>query len=133
MMAKGKIFYLDDEPELLEFVEFVLKRYKYDVIVKEKWDDKYLDELEDVDMIILDIMFPEGQPDGYEVCRRIKGIEKLGNIPIYMFSAKAFSEDKEEALENGADGFIEKPVPIDNLVKLVEKVVEEKKKNDFID
>lgn len=46
-----------------------------------------------------------------------------------MFSAKAFEEDKEDALKAGAEGFIEKPTPIDDLVTLVNNVVAERKNN----
>ncbi len=123
-MGKGRILYLDDEAELLEFVKFVLERYEYEVTVGERWREDYLNKLDDFDMIILDIMFPEGQLSGYEICKRIR--EAYKEIPIYMFSAKAFSEDKEEAQLCGADGFIEKPVPIEDLVNIVDKVVEAK-------
>ena len=128
-MSKGTVFYLDDESELLEFVKFVLERYGYKVIVGESWKDDYYSELENVDMIILDIMFPQGELIGYEICKKIKGSERLKAIPVYMFSAKAFEEDKEDALKAGAEGFIEKPTPIDDLVTLVNNVVAERKNN----
>ncbi len=128
-MSKGTVFYLDDESELLEFVKFVLERYGYKVIVGESWTDDYYSALENVDMIILDIMFPQGELNGYEICKKIKGSERLKAIPVYMFSAKAFEEDKEDALKAGAEGFIEKPTPIDDLVTLVNNVVAERKNN----
>lgn len=122
-MAKGTVFYLDDEEELLEFVKFVLERYGYRVIVGDRWDEKYFEILKDVDMIILDIMFPTEEMNGYEICKKIKAKEELKNIPVYMFSAKAFDEDKEEAIKCGAEGFIEKPTPIEDLVNLVNGVI----------
>jgi DNA-binding response OmpR family regulator len=129
-MSKGTVFYLDDEEELLEFVKFVLERYGYRVIVGERWEDGYYDILENVDMIILDIMFPADEINGYEICKKIKSRENLKNIPVYMFSAKAFDEDKEEAISSGAEGFIEKPTPIDELVNLVNRVVSERRTNE---
>lgn len=125
-MGKAKILYLDDEEDLLEFVKFVLERYGYDVIVGQKWEDKYLEELKDVDMAILDIMFPEEDIDGYGICKKIREQEEYKDLPIYMFSAKAFLEDKEEAKKAGASGFIEKPIPVEELVSLVNNVVEGK-------
>ena len=83
--------------------------------------------LESVDMIVLDIMFPANQPDGYEVCKMIRTKEELKEIPIYMFSAKTFDEDKEASKVVGANGFIEKPIPIEDLVALIDKVIKEKK------
>ncbi len=129
-MNKGRIFYLDDESELLEFVKFVLERYGYEVIVGERWNDKYLEVIKGVDMVILDIMFPAEEIDGYGICKIIKSNEELKNKPVYMFSAKAFMEDKEEAKKYGADGFIEKPIPIEQLVGLVNKVIKEYKNVD---
>ena len=93
--AKGKVFYVDDEPELLEFLKFVLEKYGYEVICRDRWTDSCIEEIKECNMVILDIMFPSGHPTGYEICRQIRNIEELKNIPIYMFSAKAFNEDKE--------------------------------------
>ncbi|NLK62257.1 MAG: response regulator transcription factor [Fusobacteria bacterium] len=122
-MKKNKILYLDDEVELLEFVKFVLEYNNYEVIVGENWDKSYFEILSDVDMIILDVMFSNGNACGYDICKIIRAKEKYSKIPIYMFSAKTFHEDKIKAQEAGANGFIEKPVEVKELLSIVESVV----------
>lgn len=125
-MSKAKIFYLDDEPELLDFVSFILKRYDYDVITGERWEDVYLEQLKEVDLILLDIMFPEEDFTGYDICTKIRSEESLKDVPVYMFSAKCFKEDKDEAIRRGANGFIEKPIAVEQLLNIVEKVTQER-------
>ena len=106
-MAK-KILVADDETDIIEVVEMLLSSEGYEVI---KAHDG-LEALEVVrnvipDLIILDIMMPE--IDGVEVCKRMRMMEKIKNIPIIMFSAKLSAIDKKESFDAGADGFITKP------------------------
>lgn len=122
-MSKGKVFYIDDEPELLEFLTFVLERYDYEIITARSWEESLLDKIADVDMIILDLMFPDEEYDGFEICQKIKNNEELKKKPVYMFSAKTFTEDKEKAFDLGADGYIEKPVRVAKLMEIVENAV----------
>ncbi|OQY06488.1 MAG: hypothetical protein B6I28_06290 [Fusobacteriia bacterium 4572_132] len=122
-MSNGKVFYLDDEPELLEFIRFVLERYDYEIITAQKWEEGFLEKLEEVDMIILDLMFPDEKYDGFDICKKLKTNEKLKKKPVYMFSAKTFTEDKEKAFNFGADGYIEKPVKVAKLMEIVENAV----------
>jgi len=122
-MSKGKVFYLDDEPELLEFVTFVLERYDYEIITARKWEESLVEKILEVDMIILDLMFPDEQYDGFDICEKIKKDEKLKKKPVYIFSAKTFTEDKEKAFDLGANGYIEKPVRVAKLMEIVENAV----------
>ena len=119
MKNKGIVFYLDDEVQILEFVKYVLEKYKYQVVTRESWDNQCLDLVKNSDIAFLDIMFPGGQPSGYEVCKIIKNNDDTKDTPVYMISAKAFDADKEKAIEVGADGFIEKPFSIEELVEIV--------------
>lgn len=64
---------------------------------------------EDPDVILLDIIMPE--MDGYEVCRKIKSIEKLTDIPVVFVTAlKGTKESRIRALEAGGEAFLSKPV-----------------------
>ncbi len=59
------------------------------------------------DIILLDIMMPE--MDGYEVCRRVKEIEQLKNIPVIFISALHETMDKVKAFSAGGIDYISKP------------------------
>ena len=60
------------------------------------------------DLIILDVMMPE--PDGFEVCRRLKDSTASEFIPIILVTAKANPDDVVAGLDAGADEYLTKPV-----------------------
>jgi adenylate cyclase len=60
------------------------------------------------DLIILDVMMP--QPDGLEVCRRLKGSTASEFVPIILVTAKANADDVVAGLDAGADEYLTKPV-----------------------
>ena len=62
--------------------------------------------------------------DGYEATREIRRLEnkKLASVPIIAMTANAFKEDKEEALRQGMDAHIAKPIEIETLFEALEKV-----------
>jgi two-component system response regulator MprA len=63
------------------------------------------------DLIVLDWMLPK--MDGLEVCRRL---QKLGNQPIVMLTAKDTTQDRVEGLDAGADDYVVKPFEIEELL-----------------
>ena len=63
------------------------------------------------DLIVLDWMLPK--MDGLEVCRRL---QKLGNQPILMLTAKDTTQDRVEGLDAGADDYVVKPFEIEELL-----------------
>ena len=56
--------------------------------------------------------------DGYTAARKIRALEdpSLARIPIIALSANAFDEDKKKALNCGMNGFLSKPIVIDELI-----------------
>ena len=57
--------------------------------------------------------------DGWEVCRRSKSGEKTAAIPILMLTARSSSEDVVQGLDLGADDYMRKPFPLDELLARV--------------
>ncbi len=102
------ILIVDDEADVLEVVEMLLLSEGYKVLKASngKIALQILEE-ETPDLIILDIMMPE--MDGLNVCKEIRKIDELRQIPVIMFSAKLSAFDKKESFDAGADGFITKP------------------------
>lgn len=70
-----------------------------------------------VDVILLDMMMPD--IDGYQAIPLIRAREKNANTPIIAVTAQAMKGDRERCLEAGADGYISKPVNIDELLNLM--------------
>lgn len=90
-------------------------------------------EEEDIDLIVSDVMMPE--MDGIELCQRIKNDINTSHIPIILLTAKNKEEDRVEAYESGADGFISKPfnlsvlhARISNLLRSRQRVMKDFKK-----
>jgi DNA-binding response OmpR family regulator len=72
------------------------------------------------DMVLLDVMMP-GR-DGWEVCRIMKQHPVLGkSVRIIMVTALDAWDDKREALQRGADDYVEKPFDLPTLAKTVQR------------
>ena len=71
----------------------------------------------------MDIQMPV--MNGHEATRCIRALDDpvLSSIPIIAMTANAFDEDKEAALNSGMNGFISKPVVIDEVVEVLQKVL----------
>ncbi len=78
------------------------------------------------DIIISDVMMPE--KDGYEVCDTLKHDERSSHIPIILLTAKAEQEDKIMGLRAGADAYLQKPFDKAELLVLLEKLIELRKR-----
>ncbi|MGN1095039.1 MAG: response regulator, partial [Eubacteriales bacterium] len=74
------------------------------------------------DLVLMDIQMPI--MDGYEATRTIRAFEnaKLASIPIIAMTANAFDEDRKAAAECGMNGFISKPINIDELIPTLQKI-----------
>ena len=77
-------------------------------------------------VILMDIQMPV--MNGYEAARKIRELEDkdLASIPILAMTANAFEEDKQEALHNGMNGHIAKPIDITTLMETLVEVLEKK-------
>jgi two-component system alkaline phosphatase synthesis response regulator PhoP len=104
-----KILVIDDEPDILEFISYNLKKEGFNVEVA----DNGIHGLEAVeksppDLILLDIMMPE--MDGVEFCRRLRSQKKHDKIIIAFLSARNEDFTQIAALDTGGDDFINKPI-----------------------
>ena len=73
--------------------------------------------------ILMDIQMPE--MNGLEACRAIRGTQRqdAASIPIIAMTANSFKEDADAAAEAGMDGFVTKPVDVDYLYQVLERVL----------
>jgi two-component system, sensor histidine kinase and response regulator len=71
----------------------------------------------------MDVMMPE--MDGFEATKRIREKEKAGgtHLPIIALTAHAMQGDKERCLSAGMDGYVSKPIKLEELFSVIEKVV----------
>lgn len=107
------ILLIDDEEEILDFLERILSE-KYRIFRSENGKDA-LDILnnEAVQLIICDVMMPH--MDGFEFCKIVKSNFDYSHIPVILLTAKNTIQSKIKGLELGADAYIEKPFSKEHL------------------
>ncbi len=114
---KTKILLVDDEKDIVEFLQYNLVQEGFKVITAYNGKDA-LDKISaKPDLVILDIMMPK--MDGYEVCTRIRSMDEYKNIPIIFLTAKSSEIDEVHGLNLGADDFIQKPISPKKLIARV--------------
>ena len=102
------ILVVDDEPDIVEIIQYNLEKSGFDVIVAADGPaalEKARDETPD--LIVLDLMLPG--LEGTDVCRILKQDERTRYIPILMLTAKSEEIDRIIGLELGADDYVVKP------------------------
>jgi DNA-binding response OmpR family regulator len=107
-----KVLIVEDDPTLLETLEYNLKRQGYEVYTAA--DGRVALEVarrERPDALVLDVMLPG--LDGFEVCRTLR---REMSVPILMLTARADEVDKIVGLEVGADDYLTKPFSMRELV-----------------
>ncbi|MEO0137067.1 MAG: response regulator [candidate division WOR-3 bacterium] len=124
------ILVVDDEDDILDFVERVLKDAGY-VVFKAKDAKQGLALLhsEKIDLLLLDIMLPE--IDGWQMMQMMKSDERLKKIPVAMLTARVDAYDKIIGLKEGAVDYICKPFTADELLKRVNEIFYYLEKNNL--
>jgi DNA-binding response OmpR family regulator len=112
-----KILLVDDEKDIVEFLQYNLKQEGFEVITAYDGMETLSKIKENPDLIILDIMMPK--MDGFEVCRRIRNMNGYEHIPIIFLTAKSGEVDEIKGLELGASDYIQKPISPRKLVARV--------------
>lgn len=123
-MAESKlppILVVDDNRDNADIIREYLEARGYPISVAYNGDDALdLFEREKPAIILLDVMMPG--KDGWEVCREMKKHPTLGSsIRVIMVTALQDWMNKRQALETGADDFVEKPFELAALAKVVER------------
>ncbi|MSN26135.1 MAG: response regulator [Geobacter sp.] len=113
-----KILAVDDEPNILMSIEFILEMEGYQVHTARDGDEA-LEVAERVrpDLILLDINMP--RKDGYEVCRILREREHLSGTKVIMLTAKGQTLERKKGLEVGANEYVTKPFSADELLNTV--------------
>ncbi len=107
--GKQKVLIVDDEPDILEFLKYNLKKEQYQVLTASNGRDGIELAIKELpDLIILDIMMPE--MDGIEVCRRLREMDEFKQTLIAFLTARNEDYTQIAALDYGGDDYIAKPI-----------------------
>ncbi|MCC6282138.1 MAG: response regulator [Saprospiraceae bacterium] len=118
-----RILIVDDEPNIVIAIEFLLKREGHDV------ETAYngAEALEKAgrfhpDLLILDVMMPG--MDGFEVARHIRENPDLDEVKIVFLTAKGTQRDKATGYASGAEYYLVKPFDNDELVQTITEIID---------
>ncbi len=117
-----RILVVDDEPDILNLLDYNLKKAGFKVL-SAKDGPEAIDtaRLRKPDLILLDIMLPD--MEGTEVLKRLKTYEATRHIPVIMLTAKGEEVDKIVGFELGAEDYITKPFSPRELILRVRAVL----------
>ncbi|MCG7990161.1 MAG: response regulator [Candidatus Thiodiazotropha lotti] len=117
-----KILIVDDEPNIVFSVEFLMKRSGYEVSTAVDGEQAIQSLAEEVpDLMILDVMMP--RKNGFEVCAEVRNDQRFADLPILMLSAKGRDAEIKKGLSLGADAYITKPFSTYELVEKVDQLL----------
>jgi DNA-binding response OmpR family regulator len=118
--AQKKIFVADDDADILEVIEMILKTDGYTVDVTKNAKEIFTQVQENLpDLILLDIWM--SGVDGREICEQLKKNELTKNIPVLFISANSNIVDITN--EYSADGYVRKPFDMAALLKKVKDII----------
>jgi DNA-binding response OmpR family regulator len=122
-MSDKKILIVDDDPNIIRSLTFVLGKGGYNTASATNGEDALVKVREfKPDLMFLDIMMPK--KNGYEVCQEIRSATDLNGIYIIMLSAKGQEADKTKGLGIGANEFMTKPFSPAGVVNRVKELLE---------
>jgi len=118
-----KILYIEDNPGNRMLVRRILLVEDYVVIEAEDGRTGIELALREIpDLILMDMNLPE--VDGYELTKQIRAIPEIKKIPIIAMTANVMLGDKEKTLEAGCDGYIPKPIDVDELPRQIRRFLD---------
>ncbi|MFO7952091.1 MAG: response regulator [Bacillota bacterium] len=103
-----KVLLAEDERNVILGVRTCLDAVGYDIDIVEDGEEA-LNSIrkEHPSLILLDLIMPK--VDGFEVLKEVKGNEETKNIPVIVLTAKVEEEDRQRAMDLGADSYMTKP------------------------
>ena len=117
--AGVKILYVEDDPVAREFVERGLRSRGFSVdVAKDSAHGSELARLGDYELLILDVMLPDG--DGFELLEHLResGVE----TPVLFLTARGEVQDRIRGLDIGADDYLSKPFAFGELVSRIRAI-----------
>jgi two-component system KDP operon response regulator KdpE len=115
VIGKMRVFVVDDEAAILRFLKPALEANGYEMMTAGTVAEALKRIAADVpDVVILDLGLPDG--DGKDVIRRVR---EWSDVPIVVLSARDRETEKIEALDLGADDFVNKPFGVGELLARV--------------
>jgi len=118
----NKILVVDDEPNIVLSLEFLMKQAGYQVRTAADGEAALAALAADCpDLVLLDVMMP--RKNGYEVCQAIRENAAYREVRIIMLTAKGRDVEREKGLALGADDYVTKPFSTQEVVDKVRELL----------
>ncbi len=125
-----KILIVDDEPDIIEFIKYLLDREDYLVETATNGSEAILKAKSfKPDLILMDVMMPI--MDGIEACRQIKLAPETKGVFIVFLTARSEEYSEIAGFEAGADDYINKPVKPKVLLSRIKAILKRGKNPDY--
>ena len=116
-----QILIAEDEPSIIEALTFILTRENFDIFVEMNGDTALVKlRANKPDLMILDVMLPG--LNGFEVLAQTRKLYSKSELPVIMLTAKGQSQDRQHAMDTGANLFITKPFDNQDIVNAVKEL-----------
>jgi DNA-binding response OmpR family regulator len=117
-----RILIVDDEPNIVLSLEYLLKREGWETTVAAD-GEAALEALEKAppDLVVLDVMLPK--LNGFEVCRRMRADPRWRELRVLMLTAKGRDTEVSKGLGLGADAYMTKPFSTKELVAQIRRLL----------
>ncbi len=124
----AKILVVDDEPDIVNIVERILKKHGFETMGAYSGEETLnILKKEKPDLILLDIMMPG--MDGWETAKKIKENPETKDIPIVFLTIRGEEEDQEKSfIYSKANAHITKPIIEEKLIATIKWVLKTSKK-----
>jgi DNA-binding response OmpR family regulator len=120
IMAK-RVLVIEDEPNIVVSLSFLLDRAGFEVSVESDGQVGLSSAMANPpDVVVLDVMLPG--LSGYDVLRQLRADSRTKELPVIILTAKGQQEDRLTATECGADLFITKPFANTDIVDAVKRL-----------
>jgi len=121
-MAK-KVLIVDDEPNIVISLEFLMKREGFEVLVANDGEAALAQVAQELpDLILLDVMMPK--KSGFEVCESLRADPAHAGLKIVILTAKGRETEVAKGLAIGADAYVTKPFSPKALAVQVKQLLE---------
>jgi CheY-like chemotaxis protein len=119
------ILLVEDDPDQLALGELRLTMAGYQVrsVDRAKALSRYLREQPRPDLLLLDVMLPDG--NGFDILAQLRGRPEFSTLPIVMLTVKAELVHIRNGLALGADGYITKPYSKNQLAEVISRVLKQ--------
>jgi DNA-binding response OmpR family regulator len=117
-----KILIVDDEPNIIISLEFLMKKEGFDIAVATDGEEALAKVASfGPDLMLLDVMMPK--KSGFEVCEALRADPANANLQIVMLTAKGRDTEVAKGLAIGADAYVTKPFSTKELVAKVKSML----------